>query len=309
VIIPCFNGRETICRTLDAVCSQVADFEFEVIVIDSSNDGTDRIIQNEFPKVRLIHLNQQTLPGSGRNLGIQNATGELLVFTDADAVPEPDWLKRIADLHQKIETDAVGGSVINGYPHSLTAWVSHLIEFNEWTAHTPAGFVLNNPSVNISYKSQVFSKYKLCFSDIFPSEDTIFNRALVDRGGRIYYDPSVRVIHLSRVGLFTLFRHQLRLGQAAVKARTLSSLPGKIFMKYRWLCVILPPIRWVRASLRLLRYERKQLILFWLLTPLYLGAAAAWAVGFMQRKEFHDPKIWLNGCDWYVPEGNRKGTI
>jgi glycosyltransferase involved in cell wall biosynthesis len=309
VIIPCFNGKETICRTLDAICAQITDFEFEVIVIDSSNDGTDRIIQNKFPKVRLIHLNQQTLPGSGRNLGIQNAAGELVAFTDADAVPDPDWLKKIADLHQAIETDAVGGSVINGYLHSLTAWVSHLIEFNEWTAHTPAGFVLNNPSVNISYKRQVFTQYKLCFSDIFPSEDTLFNRALVDRGGRIYFDPSIRVVHLSRVGLFTLFRHQLRLGRASVKARTLSSLPGKFFVKYRGFSIILPLIRWIRASLRLLRHERKQLVLFWLLTPLYLAAATAWAVGFMQRREFQDPKIRLNGCDCYVPEGDRKGSV
>ena len=159
MIIPCFNGKETVRSTLKALCSQVADFGFEVIVVDSSNDGTDQLIQREFPGVHVIHLDQQTLPGSGRNLGIRHAAGDIVAFTDADAVPDPDWIQKISDLHHTMETDAVGGCVINGYPRSITAWVSHLIEFNEWTAHTPAGFVGNNPSVNISYKRQVFQRH------------------------------------------------------------------------------------------------------------------------------------------------------
>ena len=56
-----------------------------------------------------------------------------------------------------------------------------------------------------------------------------------------------------------------------------------------------------------MRYEQRQLVLFWLLTPLYLGAATAWTAGFMQRKEFQDPKIRLDGCDCYVPDRNREG--
>ena len=98
VIIPCFNARNTIAKTLGALLQQKTESTFEIIVVDSSNDGTDSIIRNQFPEVKLIHLDRQTLPGSGRNLGVQHAQGEIIMFTDADCVPDPDWISQIIVL-------------------------------------------------------------------------------------------------------------------------------------------------------------------------------------------------------------------
>ena len=300
MIIPCYNGKSTIRKTLRAVCGQQTKFPFEIIVIDSSQDGTDAIIRDEFPDVRLIHLNEQTLPGSGRNLGIQHAHGEIVAFTDADAVPDPDWLDKMVDLHRTHNTDAVGGCVINGYPYSPTAWVSHLIEFSTWTESKPADYVDKIPSVNISYKKEVFQKYRICFSDIFPSEDTLFNWSLVERGGMIYYDPAVRVVHLSRVGFFKLFSHQLKLGRAAGYARRISTLPGQVFVKYPVLCVFFPCIRWLLAGFRLIRKHPLRFIIFLILTPLFLGATIAWTLGFVQHPRFSKPRFVFDGCEYDV---------
>lgn len=298
VVIPCYNARQTISETLNAISGQRFDGKFEIIVIDSSNDGTDEIIRKQFPQVHLIRLEMQTLPGSGRNLGVTQAKGEIVAFTDSDAVPAPDWLEKLVNLHHSQDTDAVGGCVINGYSKSLTAWVSQLIEFNEWTESTPAGYVSNIPSVNISFKREVFKKYRICYSDIFPSEDTLFNWSLIERGGRIYFDPAIRVTHLSRVGFFKLFRHQLRLGRASAQARRISTLPGRTFVQHPWLCIILPPVRWIRASMRLIKKDIKLLCLFWALTPLYIVASTAWTIGFMQKGTFNNPVHVIEGCDF-----------
>ncbi|MBN2104177.1 glycosyltransferase [bacterium] len=307
VIIPCYNGKSTIRQTLKAVCGQQTDFAFEVIVVDSSYDGTDGIIRDEFADVRLIRLEGQTLPGSGRNLGVQHAKGDIVAFTDADAVPDPDWIDNIVRLHDTLKTDAVGGCVINGYTGSPTAWVSHLIEFSTWVESKPAGYVTKIPSVNISYKRSVFKKYRICFSDIFPSEDTLFNWALTERGGKIYFDPSVRVVHLSRLGIRKLFRHQLRLGQAAAHARRISSLPGRIFIDHPWLCLILPVVRWALAGIRLIRKHPKRFVVYVGLTPLFFGASIAWTVGFMQHQEFPPPKYVIDGCDYDVFRTENRG--
>lgn len=295
VVIPCFNARETIHKTLEAIRKQTIRESFDVFVIDSSTDGTDQIIRKYFPDVNLIRLDRQTLPGSGRNLGVQKSTGRIIAFTDSDCVPNPDWLERIVRRHREVETDAVGGAVINGFRRSPTAWISHLIEFSEWTETTPAGFEDNNPSCNLSVKRAVFSEKGLFYTDVFPSEDTLFNWSLKQSGGRLFFDPEVQIVHLSRVGLLKLFGHQKRLGLASAEARRRAGLPGKVFVKYPILCVMLPTIRWIRASIRLLKKDIPKTLLFWILTPLYLLAAVAWTIGFMGRAEYEDPRFLPTG--------------
>lgn len=296
VVIPCFNARGTILKTLQAVQKQNFNEKYDVWVVDSSTDGTDALIRDNFPEVNLLRLDRQTLPGSGRNLGVQKSGGEIIAFTDSDCVPEPDWLERLVQRHRELDTHAIGGSVINGYPKSPTAWISHLIEFSEWTETTPAGYEDNNPSCNLSVKREVFTDMGLFYTDVFPSEDTLFNWSLKLAGGKLFFDPRVCIVHLSRVGLNKLFSHQKRLGLASAEARRRTDMPGKMFVKYPVLCLLLPPIRWVRASIRLIKKDIPKTLLFWLLTPLYLLAAVAWTAGFMSRGEYEDPR--------YLPTGN-----
>ena len=286
VIVPSFNSKLTIRATLQAILTQKTSYPFEVIVVDSSNDGTAELVGREFPAVRLFRLHQQVYPGSGRNLGVQRALGRYVVFTDSDCVPASDWLERIVASIRTRDTDAVGGCVVNGYPKRLTGWVSHLIEFNEWTENTPAGQVKNIPTCNIAYRRQIFFERHLSFTDIFPSEDTIFNWILTERGGRIYFDPGIRVVHFGRVGLRRLLRHQFTLGQASAEARRTTTLPGQLFVRYPILSLLLPGIRWLRTFWRLLKNDRKQCALFVGITPLYLTAVFAWSVGFMWKRPF-----------------------
>jgi len=286
VVVPSFNSKRTIRETLGAILGQQTRHAFEVIVVDSSNDGTGDIIEKEFPSVRLFRLERQTYPGSGRNLGVMRATGKYVAFTDSDCVPDPDWLERIVTNFEQHETDAVGGCVINGYPQSPTAWVSHLIEFNEWTERMPEGFVKNIPTCSIAYRRQIFFDRRLSFTDIFPSEDTIFNWTLIEKGGKIYFDPKIRVLHLSRVGFTKLFRHQFTLGQASAEARRTTTLPGRIFVRHPFLSLILPAVRWLRTFWRLFKNDTPKCLIFVTLSPLYIPAVFAWSFGFMSKREF-----------------------
>ncbi len=292
VVIPCYNAKATIAETLGALEAQELPEPYEVIVVDSSDDGTDAIIRERFPGVELVRLDRQTLPGSGRNLGVRRATGEIIAFTDADCVPGPDWLALLVQRHRELTTDGVGGSVVNGYPGSVTAWISHLIEFNEWTETTAAGFQPNIPSCNLSFKRAVFDRRGLYFTDVFPAEDLLFTWALAQEGGRLYFEPAARVVHLSRMGLGRLLRHQKRLGMASAEARRRTGMPGHLFVRYPVLSILLPPVRWLRASLRLLRKDLPKALLFWLLTPLYLLAATAWTVGFLSRGSYDEPRYF-----------------
>ncbi len=91
IVIPTFNGAKRISKCLDALLGQVAGREIEVLVVDDgSTDNTAEIVAR-YPTVRLIRQ-ANAGPAIARNLGASEAHGDILLFTDDDCVPMPDWL-------------------------------------------------------------------------------------------------------------------------------------------------------------------------------------------------------------------------
>jgi glycosyltransferase involved in cell wall biosynthesis len=83
VIIPVFNGEETICRAIDSVFAQSYQ-EWEVIVVDDgSTDSTKELLRKYGSKIRLV---EQANGGvaSARNHGVGLARGEYIAFLDHD---------------------------------------------------------------------------------------------------------------------------------------------------------------------------------------------------------------------------------
>jgi cellulose synthase/poly-beta-1,6-N-acetylglucosamine synthase-like glycosyltransferase len=91
VIIPTFNGAARIPKCLDALLKQVDPRIAEILVVDDgSTDGTGELVRR-CPGVRLLRQ-ANAGPASARNRGASEATGEVILFTDDDCVPAPEWL-------------------------------------------------------------------------------------------------------------------------------------------------------------------------------------------------------------------------
>ena len=83
IIIPAYNSANYIRRALDSVKEQTfTDYEL-IVVCDSCTDNTQEIAEEYADKVFTVDFHQD---GQTRNVGIDNAEGDYLLFIDDD-----DW--------------------------------------------------------------------------------------------------------------------------------------------------------------------------------------------------------------------------
>ncbi len=114
IVIPAFNSRSTlelVIRCLEAQTLPRDQFEC-LIVDDGSTDGTSTFLRRRNTGINLHHFSHPTNLGrsQARNTACVQATGDLLVFLDADMLPAPDWLQKYAAAFaQAPSLDVVSG--------------------------------------------------------------------------------------------------------------------------------------------------------------------------------------------------------
>ncbi len=106
VVVCTFNGGQTIRGTLEGL-QQISYPDFEIIVVDDGSTDQTAAIASEYP-VRLIRTSNHGL-SCARNIGLANATGEIVAYTDDDARPDPDWLKFLAAAFADSVHAGIGG--------------------------------------------------------------------------------------------------------------------------------------------------------------------------------------------------------
>ncbi len=118
VIIPTYNRLPILQKCLAAMSQQSFDQDYEIVVIDDgSTDDTiswinAQINANHLPQVRLLQQNHQGA-AAARNLGIEAASGEIIVFIDSDLVVNTEFLAAHAEALRNHEQAFTYGSVIN----------------------------------------------------------------------------------------------------------------------------------------------------------------------------------------------------
>ena len=109
VIIPVYNVEKYIRRCLDSMCNQTFD-DFEVLCIDDGSTDSSLEICQEYAKnatrIKVFHQENKG-PAAARNLGLDNATGEYIMFCDSDDWYEPEMIQKMFTTIEKENVDLV----------------------------------------------------------------------------------------------------------------------------------------------------------------------------------------------------------
>lgn len=109
IIIPNYNSKKWINKCIDSVLSQTYK-NFELIIVDdmSTDNSAELIKKYNDPRIKLIELDHKAYNGGTRNIGVENANGDYILFIDCD-----DWVNsnmclfEIAKVIQQTNADLI----------------------------------------------------------------------------------------------------------------------------------------------------------------------------------------------------------
>jgi glycosyltransferase involved in cell wall biosynthesis len=283
VVIPSYNSASYIRECLRALRAQRTELPFEVILIDSSDDGTDRIVADEFPEIRLFHFPQRCSVGRARNIGIEKARGEIVLFLDTDCITKPTWIEEMCSAIQRFGADGVCGSLENGTPWNLAGTTGFYLEFFRFLPFDgkpqPTPFLVGG---NSGFRREVFRSIR--YHDASVGDDFTLSWQLATQGKRLLFLPAVSVLHLNKTGWRKILGYQYKLGMAACSYRSRTS-PNLIrcLEKFSILAFLMPlaVLPWI-GFVVLRRRGVLEFLKFTVLLPSLYLANNVWAWGFYQ---------------------------
>lgn len=134
IVIPAFNEEGRLAPTVRGAvaCVRERGTDAEVIVVDDgSRDGTSALVQRlaaELREVRLVRLAANHGKGYAVRSGVLNATGELVLFADADGATPWDQLARLEAAIASGADVAIGSRALDSADTRVQArWYRRLI--------------------------------------------------------------------------------------------------------------------------------------------------------------------------------------
>ena len=197
VIIPAYNAKGTIEKCLGNLENQsIPRGNYEVILVDDgSTDNTPDIIRR-FPVKYFWQPNQG--PAAARNKGAREAHGDIILFTDADCVPQNNWIEEMVRPFKDPEIIAVKGAYKTDQK-SLTARFAQ-IEFEErFEMLKQVESIDMVDTYSAGYRKSVFLSLG-GFDPSFPvanNEDTELSYKMSKAGYRMVFNPNAIVYHLN----------------------------------------------------------------------------------------------------------------
>ncbi len=215
IIIPTYNRAFLLPGLIGALLSQ--DYPSEIIIIDDgSTDNTAEIVK-KYPVKYVYQKNSG--PASARNLGVEESSGDLIVFTDSDCVPQKDWISNLLEGFTADDVGAAAGSYTIANPESLLATCIHEEIKLRHLRFKNKKYIHAFGSYNVAIKRKVFetvggfNKGYLAAS----GEDNDLSYKILRAGYNIKFQEDALVAHKHTETLWKYLKEQYRHGYWRIK--------------------------------------------------------------------------------------------
>jgi len=138
VIAPVYNDSATLEICLQAIKTVTKFPNWELIVVDDASPDDSSQIAERFG-ARVIRLDQNSGVAAARNVGARATDADILIFVDADIIPQPGALETMVNtLQTRPEIHAVGAYPVPG--DLSPQWSAHFVGLRSaWGYHWNEG--------------------------------------------------------------------------------------------------------------------------------------------------------------------------
>jgi cellulose synthase/poly-beta-1,6-N-acetylglucosamine synthase-like glycosyltransferase len=215
VIVPVLNGVETIGACLTALLAQtVNDSSYEILVVDDgSTDGSAQAAA----RFGVIMIQQEHAgAAAARNRGAQQAKGQILLFTDADCEPMPDWIEEMLVPFANPGVVGVKG-VYRTRQRSLVARFTQAEYEEKYSRLARADRIDFVDTYAAAYRRDVFWEHGGFDEQFLYDEDQEFSFRLARAGHKLVFAPEAVVFHQHPQTVLNYCWRKVRLGRWKVR--------------------------------------------------------------------------------------------
>lgn len=210
IIIPVYNDQAGIEACLAALSVQTyPSGHYEVVVVDNASSPPIRL-GPEFSKIARLVVCSTSGSYAARNAGIAVAHGDVLAFTDADCVPDQDWITAgVAALAREKERCIIGGEVALSLSEQPTAVerYQYLVGFMQRENIEDLGFAV---TANLFTTKTQIESIGLFNESLLSGGDREWSWRATEAGFSINYAPEALVCTVPRKSLTSAIRQARR---------------------------------------------------------------------------------------------------
>lgn len=278
IIIPSLNSP-ILDTVLDRIIKQNQYSEIGEILIVGKDD-LNLLARVNAPIVRLIDTGSRVNAAKARNLGIQQAKYDLLLFLDSDCLPEKDWLAE--HLRVQAEGHAVVGGGVSPTGSNYWSLSYNLTLFHEFFSTNPAGEKCYLPTLNLSVQKKVVKAVGLLNEDLSRGQDIEWTTRMKEAGFMPYFEPKAIITHQhGRTSFTAVWQDCARSGyhMRQIRLQFPKLFPGSRLFQNRWIILLLAPVIATATTAKIVANHLRLFLKNWLTIPAIFLTKLAWCWG------------------------------
>ncbi len=276
VIIPSLNSP-IIDRILDRLRAQSAWANLDEILVVGKDDAG---LVGKSERVRLVDTGEKVNAPRARNIGINEAKNDLLVFLDSDCLPSQAWLQQHIAA-QEAGYQVVGGGII---PDGDNYWSRsyNLSMFHEYFSNTLQGARPYLPTLNLSVQREAIAAGGTLDEKLARGQDIEWTVRMAKAGYGLYLWPLAAVYHQhNRTTFGQVWRDCARSGyyMREIRLANPQALQAPGILRHRKLILFLSPAIAAWVTGRIVIGHRQTFGRHWQTIPAIYMTKIAWCWG------------------------------